>query len=350
MSEADRSRPVRVGLVGAGAVAQVAHLPVYERLRSVDLVGLCDLEAPKLRILKERTNVRVATRDLEDLLAMDDLDAVDICLPNHLHADAILRALEAGKHVLCEKPLAPTSEEVGRILEAAGRSGRVVLVGMNHRYRDDSIALKRFVEDGALGSLFHIGAVWRKRRESIRPGAWHYRREASGGGVIMDLGITLLDLALWLADYPRVERVTASFWSHNPEIDVEDTAVATLRCEGDLTIALEASWHLLTNEKQEMRMRVNGSEGSGVFPPLAVFQRMHGSQVDVTPRPQRRMANVFMESYEREIAFFAEVASGREEAPPLEENRVLARVLEAIGRSAEEGREVDLPVDAGSGA
>ncbi|MDX1661526.1 MAG: Gfo/Idh/MocA family oxidoreductase [Gemmatimonadota bacterium] len=345
MNPAGTSDAVRVGLVGAGAVAQVAHIPAYRRLRSIELAAICDVEATKLRALRDRTGIDHAVEDLDELLAIDELDAVDICLPNHLHADAVIRALEAGKHVLCEKPLAPTPEEVDRIVEAQEASGKVVLVGMNHRYRDDSIALKRFVEDGALGDVFHVRATWRKRREPIRTGAWHYHPETSGGGVMMDLGIHLLDLSLWLTDYPDVERVSATFWHHNPEIEVEDSAAVAIRCGGDLVIALETSWNLLTLEEEE-EMRLQGSEGAGLLHPLRVFQRMHGSLVDVTPQLHRLGGNVYMESYEREIAFFAEVVKGRQKAPPLEENRALADVLQAIRRSADEGREVAIDTDA----
>ncbi|MBW3661197.1 MAG: Gfo/Idh/MocA family oxidoreductase [Gemmatimonadetes bacterium] len=339
MSETRRPEPIKVGLVGAGAVAQVAHIPAYRRLRSVELVALCDAESPKLRALRERTGVATAVAELDDLLALEDLDAVDICLPTHLHKDAVVRALEAGKHVLCEKPLAPTPGEVEEILVAQRKSGKAVLVGMNNRYRDDSILLKRFVEDGALGDVFYVRGGWLKRRERIRPDTWHYRSDTAGGGVMMDLGIHLLDLALWLTGYPEVERVSASFWRHKPEIEVEDSAAATVRCAGDLTIAFEASWHFLMDADRH-EMRLHGSEGSGLLNPLRVYQRMHGNLVNVTPQSERRMGNIYMESYEREIAYFGEVVAGREETPPLEENLVLARAVEAIRRSAETGREI----------
>lgn len=345
MTEDDRrfsKNPVRVGLLGAGAAAQVAHLPAYRRLRNARLIAICDTNVPKLRALGERTGVAHLVTSIDDLLSIDEIDAVDVCLPSHLHHAAVLGCLEAGKHVLCEKPLAFAVEEVGEIVAARERAGRIVLVGMNNRYRDDSILLKSFIEDGALGEPFHVRAGWVKRRERIRADAWQYTREKSGGGVMMDLGIHLLDLALWLCGYPDPERVCASFYHHRREIDVEDTAIATVRCAGGLTIALEASWHFLIDEDRH-RLELYGSDGSGFLNPIQVFQRMHGNLVNVTPQGGRRMGNIYMESYEREIAFFAEVASGREEAPPLEEQLSLTRALTAIVESAESGREIALP-------
>lgn len=333
--------PLRVGLVGAGAVAQVAHIPAYHRLRNAELIAICDLDAPKRRALRDRTGVRHSVASLEELLAIDEVEAVDVCLPNYLHRDAVLRSLEAGKHVLCEKPLGLGSGEVMDMLAAQERSGKTLLVGMNNRYRDDSILLQSFIEGGALGDVFYVKAGWLKRREAIKAEAWHVQRELSGGGVLMDLGIQLLDLALWLSGYPEPERAVASFFYHSPEIDVEDSAVATVTCAGGLTINLQASWHFLMDADRH-ELELFGTTGSGLLNPIRVFQRMHGKLVNVTPQEQRRMRNIYMESYEREIAFFAEVAGGRAEAPPLSEQLTLARVIEALQRSAREGREVRL--------
>lgn len=350
------NEPVRVGLVGCGAVAQVAHLPAYRRLRNVKLVALCDAEAPKLRALRERTDVRHAVRSLDDLLAIGEIEAVDICLPSHLHREAVLQSLAAGKHVLCEKPLALKADDVGEIMAAQRASGRVVLAGMNNRYRDDSIVLKRFIEEGALGDIFYARAGWLRRRERIRPTDWQYRRDMSGGGVFMDLGIQMLDLVLWLAGYPDPERAAATFYYHTPDIEVEDTAVVALSCAGGLNVSLEASWKFLV-EPEEQRLDVFGTEGSGLLasfgggasePRIQIYQRLRGGLVDVTPPSQRPRGHPYMESYEREIAFFGEVVAGREDMPPIEEQLALARAVEAIARSAQQGRESQVAEPAGA--
>ncbi len=340
--------PVRVGLLGAGAVAQVAHLPAYRRLRDIHLTAICDSDPPKLRALNERLQLEHAVSSIDELLAIDEVDAVDVCLPTALHHQTVLRCLEAGKHVLCEKPLAMTDDEVAEIIEARDRAGKVVLVGMNHRYREDSIRLKGFTEEGALGEPFYVRASWHRRRDDVRADAWQYRGDRTGGGVMMDLGIHLLDLALWLCDYPEPEQVGASFWRHRPGIEVEDTVVASVRCEGGLRIVLDSSWQPLVPEDEEYRLDLFASEGSGRIrssrsQPFRVFRRMHGSLVDVTPDTGRREGNSYIQSYEREIAYFAEVVSGREEAPPLEEQRALVRTLEAIRQAADSGRDVPIP-------
>lgn len=338
-----RSRPVRTALLGAGAIAQVAHLPAYRRLHNIELVAICDVRETKLRALKERTGVAHAVRTLDEVLAIDEVEAVDVCLPTHLHRGAVVRCLEAGRHVLCEKPLAMSVTEVEGIRDAQKSAGKTLLVGMNHRYRDDSIELKRLVEEGALGDVFYGRAGWLRRHERIRPDSWHYRRAQSGGGVVMDLGIHLLDLLLWLADHPSPERVSATFFHHRPEIEVEDTASITLRCATGFTATVAVSWSF-SMESDDQFLDLHGTEGSGLLEPLRVYRREVGGVVEVTPRVAVRSPNrhAYMESYEREIAFFAEVVAGREKAPPLEEQLVLARVLDATRRSASEGREVEV--------
>src|SRR3954469_12223122 len=124
----------RIGLVGAGAIAQLAHLPVLAKMRGAQLVAICDNDRPKARGLADRFGIPDALTDIEDLLEIDDLDAVVVATPNHLHEPHVLSALAAGVDVLCERPLALTSKGVERILSAANRADRKVVVANNHRF------------------------------------------------------------------------------------------------------------------------------------------------------------------------------------------------------------------------
>src|SRR3954466_4759366 len=132
---------VRIGVVGAGAIAQLAHLPVLAKMRGAELAAICDNDRTKARGLADRFGIRDVFTDIEDLLELDELDAVVVATPNHLHEPHVLSALAAGVDVLCERPLALSSKGVERILSAANRSGRKVIVGNNHRFRSDVQAL-----------------------------------------------------------------------------------------------------------------------------------------------------------------------------------------------------------------
>src|SRR5689334_20070134 len=126
---------VRIGVIGAGAISQLAHLPVLSKMRAAELVAVCDNDRPKARALADRFGVPDTFTDIEDLLELDDLDAVVVATPNHLHEPHVLSALAAGVHVLCERPLSFTARGVERILAAATRADRKVQVANNHRFR-----------------------------------------------------------------------------------------------------------------------------------------------------------------------------------------------------------------------
>jgi len=325
-------KPLRVGIVGAGGIAQVAHLPAYRRLRNVRVTALCDTDPTKLRLLSSKYGIPHTFRAYEQLLACRDVDAVDICLPNHLHPRAVQAALAAGKHVLCEKPLALRAQEVREILEAHARSGLKLLVGMNNRFRHDSILLKRFIEGGELGEPFFIKTGWLRRRERIVPGRWRYRKALAGGGVFWDLGLQLLDLALWLVDYPALERLAGRFVHGSPGVDVEDSALVFLH-GGELTITIEVSWSFILDQDFNY-LSVFGSRGSGHLSPLRMFQRGTAGVREVTPAYWRPSRNIYLESYQREIAYFVEVVADREEPPPLEEQLRLVQLMEQVDVAA----------------
>ena len=159
----------RIGIVGAGAISQLAHLPVLSRMRGAELVAICDNDQAKARDLADRFAIPDVFNDIEDLLELDELDAVIVATPNHLHEPHTLSALAAKRHVLCERPLALTSRGVERILAAAARVGCTVTVANNHRYRTDVQTLSRFIEGGELGKI--IG---------MRAGAYHFKRPGEG--------------------------------------------------------------------------------------------------------------------------------------------------------------------------
>src|SRR6476469_589045 len=222
------TEPVRIGVVGAGAIAQLAHLPVLSKMRGATLVAVCDNDRPKARALADRFDIADVYTDIEDLLEEDELHAVVVATPNHLHEPHVLSAIASGKDVLVERPLALTSRGVERILNAATRAGRKVFVANNHRFRSDVQALPGFLRGGELGKLTGIraGAYHHRRAEQ----GWRQRRAESGGGAFFDYGVPLLDLALWLADNPEPERVSAQMERGGTKNAVEEWMLVHLRC------------------------------------------------------------------------------------------------------------------------
>lgn len=330
--------PVRVAVLGTGSIAQVVHLPILSRMRGVEVAAVVDADHAKARTIAGRFGVGSAPRAQEEVLENPEVDAVVVCTPSHLHEEHVRQALAAGKHVLCEKPLALTPEGVERILAEEGADRRL-LVAMNQRFRPDAAALKTFVSGGELGEVFYLKAGWLNRRLGRGRRSWRQRR-AAGGGALMDLGVQMLDLALWLLDYPAPERVSAH--THREAgAEVEESAAVTVRVAGDRLISVEVTTNLLA-ERDRQFLHLMGSEGSGSLSPLAVYKDMESGLVNVTPPVPPGRENLYTASYRQELQHFVEVVRGDREAEAPAEHVALMRVLAAAYRSAEEGREIPI--------
>ena len=197
-----------------------------------------------------------------------------ICTPNHLHESLAVEALESGKHVLVEKPLAMNAEGVRRVLDAAAASGRHLAVGMNHRFRPDVGTLASFVAGGELGDLYAVRANSLARKMPTVGSTWRQKPEEAGGGALMDLGVPILDLAFWLVGYPRISRVTAVFRSG--EADVEEAATVFAVSESGIAFSVEVSWNLFA-ESEPAPLSRDGHRGFRLPPPAGHPQATWGT-------------------------------------------------------------------------
>ncbi|MGE0439413.1 MAG: Gfo/Idh/MocA family protein [Gemmatimonadales bacterium] len=333
--------PTRVGIIGGGAIVQVAHLPVLRKSKAVELVALCDSDINKARALAERSGISSFYDDFEDLLRHEELDAVLIATPNHLHESHILAALSAGLNVLVEKPLALTSAAAQKVLRAADRRGKVVMTGMTHRYRPDVQAVRSFVQAGELGEISSVRASWHLARPARAPMGWREKRTESGGGAMLDLGLTMLDLGLFLANNPVPARVCATLSRAGSERTVEQSGSAFVVCENGAAIFVDVTWrHIGAGERFGAGIR--GSKGSAGINPLHVWKEIHGLPHDVSPTGSGSRDTAFVASFKAQWAHFLAAAAGRVAAPPLEEQVQVLKVLEAIYKSDADAREAIL--------
>jgi predicted dehydrogenase len=331
---------LRVGLVGVGAAAQVSHIPALKRIEDLELAWLCDRDPEKASRVAQKFQIARATNRLDDLLSDDSLDAIDICTPNFLHAPMATAALEAGKHVLCERPLARSGEEARQMARAARKADRVLMCAVQHRFRPDAQLLRTFVEKGDLGEIFHSKAGWLRQRTEWDSDEWRRQKRESGGGVVLDLGFQMLDLSLWVLGGPKVESVTAGVHRQRKG-EVEDSATAFLRLENGATLTLELTWGLLM-EKDFAYLNLFGSGGAALLNPFRLHKGMHGALVNVTPTLDT-MRNQYKQSVEAQIAHFAEsLRKGQRPMGEAEEILPVMELMDAIYRSAEQGREVKL--------
>jgi len=330
---------VRLAVFGAGAIAQLAHLPAISRAKGVHLVALCDNDRAKARSLADRLDIADVYTDIDELLESDELDAVVVATPNHLHEPHVLRALAAKVHVLCERPLALTSRGVERILAAAQRADRKVVVANNHRFRTDVQALDRFLRGGELGRLtaFRAGSYQLKR--AAEP--WRTRRAEAGGGVFMEHGIPLLDLALWLADHPEPTRVTVHMERARGATAVEDAMLVHLECGSHLSISLDLN-SAYVGEDDRWWFETISTRGSTRLAPLRVVKELSGRPVDISPTGAAARESAFVQSYRAELAHFVSVISGDSKYEPPTDQVVLHKIAEAIYKAADEEKEIRL--------
>jgi predicted dehydrogenase len=329
---------VRVGVVGAGAIAQLAHLPVLAKMRGAELVAICDNDRPKARALADRLGVPDVVTDIEDLLELETLDAVVIATPNHLHEPHVLSALASKRHVMCERPLSLTSRGVERIITAATRADRVVAVANNHRYRTDVQALSRFIQGGELGRIDAMRAGSYSVKRAMESG-WRNRRAEAGGGAFLEHGVALLDLALWLADSPDPVRVTAHMNRGRGASAVEDAMAVQLECEGGVSFLFDVS-SAYVGAQDRWWFEVRAARGSARLAPLRVVKELNGRATDVSPAGAAGRESEFIQSYRAELAHFISVVRGEAPYEPPSDQVTLHRIVEAIYKSAEENKEI----------
>lgn len=351
--------PIGVGVIGAGGIAQAGHIPAFQKQPGVKVVAISDPNGEKRKAVAAKFDIPHDYEDYQSLVARDDIAIVSVCSPNFLHHEHAVAALRAGKHVLCEKPVAMSSAEAGEILDQARAAGTRFMVAFPHRFRPASVFLKQLISRGELGEVYYARISCLRRRGIPGLGGWFTTKKMSGGGPLIDIGVHIIDKACWLMGASRPVAVSGVTFQkfrdqavdggwppaasrvgdrYGDTFDVEDLASAFVRFENGAAMAVEASW--AGNSEKGMSFHFFGTragareDGSG----LTVFGESGGVLTDTVPqlKPAENM-------FEAEIAHFVDCV--RRDRPVLttpEEVLAVARIIEGIYRSAESGRECRL--------
>ena len=335
MSETTIDRP-RIGIVGLGWIAQVFHLPILSKLQDVEITCVCDRDKNKARALADKYGITRYYTSFEEMLKQEDLHAVDICTSTDAHTEVSHASLEAKHDVFVEKPIARTFNEATSIADSVKKNKKKLMVGMNHRFRPDTMMLRSFIENNELGKIFYAKAGWLKKPST--EGSWLMQGKLSGGGVFLDLGIVMLDLALWMTGYPEVSRVSATDYSHKTK--VEDSSVAYITMKNGTTITIEVSWNFHI-ENELYYCNIYGEQGSGKINPLMIHKEMHGNVVNVTPVKTDTSQNAIKKSYENELKHFIGAVRGIHPVISTAQEAVQRmKIVEAIYKSADKGKEI----------
>ena len=347
---------LKVGVIGVGGIART-HMPGWAASENAEVVAGCDLNSEILNRWGSEHNIKKLHSDPTALFNDSEIDIIDVCTPNMYHAPLSIAALGAGKHVLCEKPLAPTPDDIRSMTEARDKAGKMLMTAQHFRYQGSAMAMKAELDTGSLGQIYHARS-WMLRRAGAPTGGGFILKEHSGGGPCIDIGVHILDLTLWFMGNPEPVAVTGvaraelanqkgtfSQWGRKEiptEYDVEDFAAAFVRFENGATLILEVSW-LLHHDTQgeDMQMWLYGTEGGAHWPKCEVYE----SNLKTRQQYNRELKLMYdgLEAHAQECVDFANAISQALPSPvPAEQSLQVLKILDGIYRSQSSGGEIRL--------
>ena len=327
----------KIAVIGLGGVAQLIHLPNLLRINNVSVTAVAEINKNRLNTIADKFNIKERYTDYKELLAKNDCDAVIIATPTSTHKDVAIDCLKAKKNVLVEKPLARSYDEAKLILAAAKKSKKKLMVGMNLRFRPDAMLLRSLLSSGEIGEPFYVKCGWIRRQSSAQK--WFTKKTESGGGVIFDLGILLLDLSLWLLDYPAVHSVSTKNFNHNTK-NVEDTSISFIKFKNSSVVSMETSWSLVL-DKDDFYVNVYGTKGYATLNPFRIFKKVEDQTMDLTPSQPESPLILLKKSYMNELKTF--IGSVRGLNPLFSSgNEALSRmkIIDAMYKSAAQNKEM----------
>jgi predicted dehydrogenase len=350
-------KKIKVGIIGTGSIARNCHMPGYAALGDVEITAVADARPGNAEAAAAQFNVPNVFHNHRQLLANKDIDAVSICTPNAYHKPLAIDALRAGKHVLVEKPMALNATEAKTMVAEAKKAQRLLMIGQNMRFNCESQVLRRAVQAGALGDIYFAEATLMRRRGIPGWGAFTEKKE-SGAGPLVDLGVHVLDLAMFLMGFPEPVSVSgltfarlgtskheaevsaaSGYWPWNPaKFEVEDLAVGLIRFKNGGCLYLKTCWAANVNDEGHARVNLAGTKGGAQTNPLEIYRSEFGNLMTTTPT---KLAD--RESHREEVRLFIEAIKNNLPSPvPGEEALVVMRILDGIHRSSKLEKEVKL--------
>lgn len=343
---------LRVGVIGVGGIART-HMPGWKQSPYTQVVASADIHGPTLEKWGKDHEIPKLYQDPVDLINDAEIDIVDVCTPNSYHCDLTVAALNAGKHVICEKPLAPTAPEIEKMIEARDRSGKKLMCAQHFRFRDGSKLIKEQAQ--SIGHIYHARS-WMLRRNALPVRDGFLMSKHSGGGACIDIGVHVLDLTLWFMGNPEPKSVTgvartelakdqsafSKMGVYNHDVmDVEELAAAFIRFENGAVLMLEVSWmlHHEAGEFEDMQVWLYGKKGGLHWPSLQKLtsdpnSKSHSNSI-LKPLPKS------VEPHAQECIEFSEAIIKDQPVPvPAEHSLQVMKILNAVYLSEKTGKEV----------
>jgi predicted dehydrogenase len=350
------NKKIKVGVIGTGSISN-EHIQAYLKNPEVELYAFCDINEERVKAMAEKYGVTRTFTDMNEMLKLEEIDAVSVCVWNSNHAPCTIAALNAGKHVLCEKPMATSAEDARAMKAAADKNGKLLMIGFVRRYGNDCAILKDFIANDYFGDLYYAKATYLRRKGN--PGGWFGDKSRSGGGPLIDLGVHVIDLVRYLMGNPKPVSVygatfqklfdrkhlkdkagyTAASATDNDICDVEDLVSALIRFDNGAVLSIEASFSLNIKKDQGKIELFGTKSGAKLEPELELYTEVNDYMADVNLATSTALS--FDGLFANEINHFVScVKDGIPCKSPAQDGIDIMTILDAVYESARTGHEV----------
>ena len=355
-------KKIKIGIIGCGGIANGKHMPSLSKLGDIEMVAFCDIVLERAEMAKEKYGTPAAKvyTDYQEMLKDQEIEVVHVLTPNRSHAPITIDALHAGKHVMCEKPMAKTAEDARKMVAAAKETGKKLTIGYQHRHKPESIYLKSVIERGDLGEIYFAKAFAVRRRGTPNWGVFLNEYE-QGGGPLIDIGTHSLDVTLYLMNNYEPKMVVGTKYKKVNNADcgnpwggwdpeqhtMEDSAFGFIVMKNGATIILESSWALNTSEPiQEGSTVLCGTDAgaqikNGVLINKGEFNRLIEIKPDLSSGGVAFYEGVSNDPAQVEARRWIDcIKNNTEPVVKPEQACVVSEILEAIYKSAASGQPV----------
>ncbi|MFZ2538484.1 MAG: Gfo/Idh/MocA family oxidoreductase [Oscillospiraceae bacterium] len=349
---------IKVAIIGTGSISN-EHIKAYQKNPNVELYAFCDLNEERVKSMAEQYGVTKTFTDMNEMLKLTEIDAVSVCTWNSAHAECVIAALNAGKNVLCEKPMATSAKEATQMKAVADKNGKLLMIGFVRRYGNDCEILKDFISTDYFGDIYYAKATYLRRNGN--PGGWFGDLSRSAGGPLIDLGVHVIDLVRYLLGNPKpisvygvtfkklldrpnikgIKNYVSTTENENNICDVEDLASALIRFDNGSVLAIEASFSL-NIKKDEGKIQLFGTKGGAkIDPELEMYTEINNYMADVNLTHPTALN--FDGLFANEVNHFVScLTDGTECKSPAQDGIDIMTILDAVYESARTGHEVVL--------
>lgn len=354
------AKKLKIGLIGAGGIARAAHLPGYASIPDLcEVVAICDVQEETAKTLAQEFGIGKVVTDYKAIIADPEIDAISVTTPNAFHMQPTIDALKAGKHVLCEKPLGMNAAECRKMCRAAKDAGKILQVGLQLRFGGIARFMRSYIDAGHMGSIYYSRAQALRRRGVPGWGVFIDKKK-QGGGPLIDIGVHILDITLFLMDYPKPVTASGKTWDQlgkNPDLfnawgnydrarfTVEDSAVGMIKFEDGAVVLLESSF-MGNLEDGPLQTQLFGTKSGAIVKlsgeePIKIYTEQDQQIFDMIPR---NIPKVEAPHVDEVKAFVDAILNDKPSPVPGEQGLTLNAIFDAIYKSSETGKEEKVDV------